>query len=101
VRGAADRYSAAGIAVFGVNGASVRSHRAFARRHRFSARLLSDRGLNVSRAYDALTRWGPFTVINRTVVGIDRDGRIVFYERGFPSTDAILAGVSGAKREPA
>jgi peroxiredoxin len=99
VRGAADRYSAAGVAVFGVNGASVRSHRAFARRHRFSARLLSDRGLNVSRAYDALTRWGPFTVINRTVV--DRGGRIVFYERGFPSTDAILAGVSVAKREPA
>ncbi len=101
MRGAAARYAQAGVTVFGINGASVRSHRAFARRHGFTATLLSDRGLKVSRAYDALTRWGPFTVINRTVVGIDRGGRIVFYERGFPDTDAILAGVSGVKREPA
>jgi len=96
VRGADDRYRAAGIRVFGINGASVRSHRAFARRYAFTARLLSDRGLKVARAYDAVTRFGPFTYVNRTVAGIERDGRITYYRRGMPSTDDILAGLSPA-----
>lgn len=100
MRGDADRYAAAGVDVFAINGASVRSHRAFRRRHGFTARLLSDRDLKVSAQYDAVKRFGPFRYIDRTVVGIGRDGRIAFYERGFPKTDEILAGLSGAEHEP-
>ncbi|MBV8223286.1 MAG: redoxin domain-containing protein [Candidatus Eremiobacteraeota bacterium] len=99
MRGDAPLYHAAGAEVFGINGASVRSHRGFAKLHGFTARLLSDRGLRVARAYDAVTRWGPFTFIDRTVVGIDRTGRIVFYRRGTPRTSDILAGFTGSVTE--
>jgi peroxiredoxin Q/BCP len=100
VRGDADKYAAAGVEVFGINGASVQSHRAFRRRHGFTARLLSDRGLLVSTSYDAVVHFGPFRYIDRTVVGIARDGRIAFYQRGFPATDEILAGLSSGDPEP-
>ncbi len=100
MRGDADKYAAAGVEVFGVNGASVQSHRAFRRRHGFTARLLSDRDLRVSTAYDAVKHFGPFRYIDRTVVGIARDGRIAFYKRGFPASDEILAGLSSSDLEP-
>jgi peroxiredoxin len=99
VRGDAPRFYAAGVDVFGINGASVPSHYGFAKLHGFTARLLSDRGLRVSKAYDAVTHWGPFRFINRTVVGVDRSGQIVFYERGMPNTSAILAGFESAATE--
>ena len=92
MRGAADTYLDAGVEVFGINGAGVRSHRAFVKLHHFTARLLSDRGLHVSRSYDALTSFGPFTYINRTVVGVERSGRIAYYKRGMPPAREILAG---------
>jgi hypothetical protein len=34
------------------------------------------------------------TLVNRTVVGIDREGVVRFYERGMPSTSSILSGLS-------
>jgi len=33
------------------------------------------------------------TLVNRTVVGIDREGIVRFYERGMPGTDKILAAL--------
>jgi peroxiredoxin len=52
--------------------------------------LLIDRGLTVAKAYDAVLGFGPVRFVNRTVVGIDRAGRIAFYERGMPPTVKIL-----------
>jgi len=100
VRGASNRYEAENIEVFGVNGASSGSHKGFARRHGFTARLLSDRGLHVARSYDAVGHFGPIAYIKRTVVGIDRSGRIMYYERGMPSTEHVLAGLGTQELEP-
>ena len=88
-----DRYVSAGIAVFGVNPGSVESHRRFSERHSFKTPLLLDNGGRVSRAYDALMPVPLITIVNRTVVGIDRDGIVRFYQRGMPSTDAILGAM--------
>jgi peroxiredoxin Q/BCP len=88
-----DRYQAAGVAVFGVNPGSVSRHREFVERHGLRTPLLLDDGARVSRAYDALMPIPLLTVINRTVVGIDREGVVRFYERGMPSTDRILAAM--------
>ena len=85
-----DRYVGAGIAVFGINPGSVSAHKRFAERHSFKTPLLIDTGGRVSRAYDALYPIPLATIVNRTVVGIDRDGIIRFYERGMPATDTIL-----------
>jgi peroxiredoxin Q/BCP len=92
-----DRYVAAGVTVFGVNPGSSATHRRFAERHGFKTPLLLDAGGRVSRAYDALMPIPLLTLVNRTVVGIDREGIVRFYERGMPSTDAILTAMSGVR----
>ena len=92
-----DRYVAAGVAVFGVNPGSAATHRRFAERHGFKTPLLLDDGGRVSRAYDALMPIPLLTLVNRTVVGIDREGIVRFYERGMPSTDTILEAMAAAR----
>ena len=91
IRDDSARYAKAGITVYAINGGSAESHQSFKAKHGFTAPLLVDRSLTVAAQYDAVTRIGPLRVINRTVVGVGRDGRITFYKRGSPSTDEILA----------
>ena len=88
-----DKYVAAGVAVFGVNPGSVAAHQKFAERHGFKTPLLLDNGGKVSRAYDTLYPIPLVNIVNRTVVGIDREGTVRFYERGMPSTERILDGL--------
>lgn len=91
-----DRYQQAGIEVFGVNPGSAKAHKKFVEKHSLRTPLLLDRGSNVSKAYGALYPIPLLNVINRTVVGIDREGRVRFYERGMPSTDKILGAMGAA-----
>jgi peroxiredoxin Q/BCP len=90
----AAEYAAAGAAVFGVNGDSAASHEKFIAKHALSMPLLIDPGLAVAKAYDAVIGIGPLKIVNRTVVGIDRDGKVAFYQRGTPKTAAILAALA-------
>jgi thioredoxin-dependent peroxiredoxin len=89
-RNDAPRYAEAGVSVYGVNNGGAASHQRFAEKHNLRAPLLVDDGLRVAAAYDATLSLGLLRFINRTVVGIDRGGTIVFYKRGTPSTDEIL-----------
>lgn len=91
-----DQYVAAGVAVFGVNPGSAAAHRKFSERHGFKTPLLLDDGGRVSRAYDALMPIPILMLVNRTVVGIDREGVVRFYQRGMPSTSTILEALAGA-----
>jgi thioredoxin-dependent peroxiredoxin len=93
-------YREAGVAVFGVNPGSEESHQKFISKHGLKTPLLVDKNLEIAGRYDAVFGLGPLKVINRTVVGIDTGGKIVFYKRGIPSTGEILAAVtpSGAAR---
>ena len=91
-----DKYVAAGVAVFGVNPGSASAHQKFAEKHGFKTPLLLDNGGKVSRAYDALMPIPLLTIVNRTVVGIDRDGVVRFYERGMPGTSTILGAMAAA-----
>jgi peroxiredoxin Q/BCP len=96
-----DRYQASGVAVFGVNPGSARAHQRFVEKHSLRTPLLLDDRGAVSRAYDALMPIPILTVVNRTVVGIDREGKVRFYERGMPSTETILAAMTEASGAPA
>ncbi len=91
-----DKYEAQGIAVFGVNPGSASTHKRFAERHGMRTPLLVDAGGAVSRRYDALMPIPLVSLVNRTVVGIDRDGMVRFYKRGMPPTSEILEAMSGA-----
>ncbi len=96
VRDDAARYGEAGVQVFGVNGGDESSHIRFKARYNLTAPLLVDRGLATAAAYDAVYNLGLVRVINRTVVGIGRDGKVTFFKRGTPSTDEILSAVASA-----
>ena len=92
------RYTAASVSLFGVNNGNARSHAAFKQKHGLAAPLLVDAGLAVASAYDSAAGLGPLKFVNRTVVGIARDGTIAFYRRGTPTTDEILGAVAPASR---
>lgn len=88
-----DKYQAAGIEVFGVNPGSEKAHKSFSEKHGLRTPLLLDDKGRVSKAYDALMPIPLVTVVNRTVVGIDREGVVKFYERGMPSTETIMTAM--------
>ncbi|MEI7556275.1 peroxiredoxin [Candidatus Chlorohelix sp.] len=92
-----DKYREAGVEVFGVNQADQEKHTRFVARHKLKTPLLVDRNYAVSEKYDALMKLGPLRLINRTVVGIDTEGKIVFYKRGMPATAEILSSFKVAK----
>jgi peroxiredoxin Q/BCP len=89
----ASAYADAGARVFGVNGDDAASHERFVAKHGLTMPLLVDRGLTVAKAYDAVIGVGPLRIVNRTVVGIAKDGTIAFYRRGMPATTEILAAL--------
>ncbi len=90
-------YEQAGVAVFGVNPGSADSHQRFINKHQLSMPLLVDKGLEVASRYQAVLGLGPLKIVNRTVVGIDTEGKIVFYKRGMPSTNQILSAFQSGK----
>jgi thioredoxin-dependent peroxiredoxin len=91
-----DKYQAQGVAVFGVNPGSAATHKRFSDRHGMRTPLLADGGGAVARRYDALMPIPLMAIVNRTVVGIDRDGIVRFYKRGMPPTSEILEAMSAA-----
>lgn len=96
VRDDYSRYQDAGIAVFGVNPGTEADHKRFIERYGLRTPLLLDDGAKVAAAYDALMPIPLLKIVNRTVVGIDRAGKIAYYQRGMPSTSEILAGMGAA-----
>lgn len=96
VRDDQSRYDEAGVTVFGVNPGSERDHKKFMERYSLRTPLLLDEGAKVAADYDALMPLPFLKIVNRTVVGIDRDGKIQFYERGMPSTSKILDAMGSA-----
>jgi peroxiredoxin Q/BCP len=91
VRDEIQSYSSHDIRPFGVNPASVQSHRAYAAKLRLPFPLLSDPGLEISRAYGSLKPDG--TGIARSVCLIDRDGLVLYSQAGAPGADIVLESV--------
>lgn len=91
-------YQAAGVAVFGVNQGSAASHQRFIAKHDLTTPLLVDNGLQTAANYNAVMGFGLLRIINRTVVGIDANGRIAFYKRGMPGTQEILSALKAVAR---
>lgn len=77
-------------AVYGINGQGADAHGKFAAKYRFPFPLLVDQGWRMSRTYRA--GWG---VVRRTVYVISPDGRILYAQRGKPSTADILSAIEG------
>lgn len=86
------RYHASEVRPFGVNPASVASHRKYAARLGLPFPLLSDSGLTISRAYGALRPDG--RGIARSVVLVGRDGIVRFAASGAPGADISLENLN-------
>lgn len=86
-------FQTAGVSVYGVNHAESASHKAFSDKYTFPFPLLIDKDKYVSEKYGALKKFFRATVINRTVVGIGKDGNIFYYKRGIPKNADILKAV--------
>lgn len=80
-------FKTADTVVFGVNPADAQSHKAFIEKQKYPFPLLVDEKGEVAKAYNA--KGLLFT--KRTVYGIDKEGKIVFAQRGMPTDKEILA----------
>jgi peroxiredoxin Q/BCP len=88
VRDDLPRYERHGVRPFGVNPASVESHAGYAARLGLPFPLLSDPDMRVTRAYGAIRPDG--LTIARSVVVIDRNGRIAYSQAGAPGAEIVL-----------
>lgn len=84
------KFQQAGIHVYGVNQADANSHSHFRTKHGLPFPLLIDTNRAISKAYGAIRSFLGFSVIKRTVVGIDSQGTILFYMHGMPKDSDIL-----------
>jgi peroxiredoxin len=95
VRDAVEDFRAHDTEPYGVNQADAASHQAFIDELDLPFDLLIDDGLHVARAYEALKPDRPS--INRTVVVVGKDGRVIFRAAGAPPPAEIIAAISAAQ----
>lgn len=84
------KFERADTVVFGVNHGDAESHARFSKTYGFPFPLLVDQDKKVSAKYDALKTFFKAKIIRRTVVGIDKNGRISYVKRGMPKNADIL-----------
>ena len=82
------KFNSANLQPFGVNPASVESHRGYVEKMRFNFPLLSDPERSIAGAYNVLKDDGKG--IQRTVYVISKDGTVRFAQRGAPPVDDIV-----------
>ena len=95
MRDAVDSFRALDTEPYGVNPADAASHQAFIDELDLPFDLLVDEGLHVARAYDAVKPDRPS--INRTVIVVGKDGRIIFRAAGAPPPEEIIAAIAEAQ----
>jgi peroxiredoxin len=88
VRDEIQTYTSHQIRPFGVNPASPQSHAAYAEKLGLPFPLLSDAGLEISRAYGTLKPDGKG--ISRSVCLIERDGRVLYSQAGAPGAELVI-----------
>ncbi len=81
-----------GIQPFGVNPAGIESHAKYAAKFEFDFPLLVDADRAIASAYGALKANGKS--IQRSVLGIARDGTIRFAVRGAPPPADVIAALA-------
>jgi thioredoxin-dependent peroxiredoxin len=84
-------FRAAGIQPFGVNPAGIASHAKYAAKFGFNFPLLVDDDSAIAAAYGAVKDDG--RKIQRSVIGIGRDGTIRFATRGAPPPGEVIAAL--------
>ena len=84
-------FRAAGVQPFGVNPAGIASHSKYVAKFGFNFPLLVDSDSAIAAAYGAVKEDGK--KIQRSVIGIARDGTIQFATRGAPPPGEVIAAL--------
>ncbi|MEP7065848.1 MAG: peroxiredoxin [Gemmatimonadota bacterium] len=84
-------FEAANVQPFGVNPAGIASHAKYVAKFGFNFPLLVDEDSAIAAAYGAVKDDGK--KIQRTVIGIGRDGTIRFAARGAPPPREVIAAL--------
>lgn len=88
------RFQNADTEVFGINPANAESHQKFIDKNGFPFELLVDENREIARLYDSIMLMG--FVVKRTVIAINKDGKITLFKRGYPTNDEILDSLQTA-----
>lgn len=81
------QFEAEDTVVYGINAGSRERHRKFAEKNGFPFPLLVDEGGKIAAAFGCR---GLFGMLRRTVYALDKQGRVVFAQRGNPAPPVIL-----------
>ncbi|HEU0299882.1 MAG TPA: peroxiredoxin [Longimicrobium sp.] len=85
------RYTAAGVARFGVNPGSLESHVQFRDKYSLDFPLIVDQDTEIASAYGVLTESG----VSRATYLIDQEGRIAYAQPGTHGADEVLGALRG------
>lgn len=105
MRDTVEQFRALDTEPFGINQADAESHRRFIEKLNLPFDLLVDEGFHVSDLYDAIKTEGTAVKrkldrINRTVVIVGKNGRIIYRAAGAPPPTELLAAIEQANDEP-
>ncbi|HVL24032.1 MAG TPA: peroxiredoxin [Thermomicrobiales bacterium] len=88
----------AGIEPVGVNPGDAETHEQFREAHALNFELLVDEGAGVAKAYGAIKDDGEG--IQRSVVIVGRNGKVVFARQGAPAWQQVLNAMRDVVDEP-
>lgn len=90
------KFVSADTVVFGVNHGDAESHQKFSKAYGFPFPILVDTDKKVSAKYDAMKTFFKARIIKRSVIGINKKGKIVYLKRGMPKNVDILKAMNAA-----
>jgi len=82
--------------ILGINHADAASHELFAQRCGLPFQLLVDPGKKISTKYGAIQKIGNTKIIRRTVVILNKQGKIIFFKHGMPKNTDLLKLINAA-----
>ncbi len=82
------------LVVFGVNHANADSHNAFIEKYGLTMPLLIDKDRKVSKKYGAIKYMFGNESIKRSVIIVDKNGKLAYVKRGMPENEEILEALA-------
>lgn len=81
------------LVIFGVNHADATSHKKFIEKYNLTIPLLIDKDRKVSKKYGAIKYMFGNPSIRRSVIIIDKDGKLAWVKRGMPDNKDIITAL--------
>ena len=77
------------LVIFGINQADADSHNAFIEKYDLTIALLIDKDRKVSKKYGAIKNMFGHESIRRSVIIVDKNGKLAYVKRGMPDNKEI------------